>query len=463
MIFVVLLLFFLLFYAAIAKLKSDYYIFLAFFFALGILGKYWLIKNFNLNLESSGQFNFSDPSMWEKALNYTFAGMLGIVFSTLVAMFLKKRFLNDTKNCTLHTSIQLFFTRKTSLVVLVITIIAASYLNYEHSLNFVGIKSSIDNRLFSLIWSFFINHGFIIIITYFLYINFKSRTLSIPYFLIYLVLTCSISTARLSRGFIFYFTPVYYKAWLKLLEYKQLTVQNITKLSFIFIFFVLTVFTSTKMVNDLRDHKFSVILQSRTETESKKNVDHVIYTNTETHAGVQINMQPAEIQKTALLFLVRFIGFEGIMASAAFKDASPQNLYNALVNNVIDNVSYYDKYVINSTYINMNSDKVKFGTLPGLIGFLGISGNYLIIFLGSFLVTLVCYLFEFLAYKITSNFFANAYYSGFLALGVAQFGFQPLHLFIHHFSIIAFIGILELVIDSKIVRKYIYKNPKDFK
>lgn len=461
MLFAVILLYLILIYLSIFKIKSDYFIFLSFFLVFGIIGKYVLLTNFSFTLENIGQFDLNNLEMWAKANVLLLFGTLGIVAAAgagYVIQSLASQKFRNRPALNIHPQLLNFLLSPYSNVALMILYFLIAYLNYNFSLNFVGLKSNIDNVFLSLTWSFFINHGFIIIATYFLYASFTKKGLSFFSTFVFLVNICLVSSTRLSRGFVFYCAPIFYKLVLSLKSANNLKRANFVKLGLILGSLFCLILLSTKTINTLRKIKFdsligvesptyapfklphnaSEILNQATKVPDLFKTHHTQPKDTDEIIGLTL--------RVSSLFMGRFIGLEGILASSAYSEASPKKFFEAFINNVQDNVSFYDKYVINSSYQSTNNSLIKFGTLPGVIGFAGLSGSHALVFFICFTLTLFCFALEMLWVLTIRNQFAQSYFSAFLALGIAQFGFQPLHLFVHFITLYIFTYSLESLI-----------------
>lgn len=125
------------------------------------------------------------------------------------------------------------------------------------------------------------------------------------------------------------------------------------------------------------------------------------------------------------LVVDRWVGVEGIMVAVGYPDKSV-NLFGELLTEKpgIGHVTQY-QYISNSHYSQMDANKYQFATIPGVGGFLYLSGSFWIVFMGTMLLALSVTASEQLINLISENPFFCAVSGVWMANMVAQIGVTP--------------------------------------
>jgi hypothetical protein len=125
------------------------------------------------------------------------------------------------------------------------------------------------------------------------------------------------------------------------------------------------------------------------------------------------------------LVVDRWVGVEGIMVAVGYPDKNI-NLFMELLTEKpgIGHVTQY-QYISNSHYSKMDANKYQFATIPGVSGFLYLSGSLWIVLIGSVLLALSVTVSEKLIELISENPFFCAVSGVWMANMVAQIGVTP--------------------------------------
>ncbi len=331
--------------------------------------------------------------------------------------------------------------------------ILISVINFKARIHVMGLSTGVLNGLPYLAWSWTLVNGITILGLYFIsweQLLFGRYTRSFATYLVAILFsTCS----RLSRSYIFLALPPF----LMLIDWKAKSRRQILgpliSWGLVIAFFT---FLNVPIVNQVRLFIFKDYMEntisttaplpspSLPSTESRPPpVDPVIpppptaWEKSEKILGLFKN----EIFHLAF---TRWVGLEGLMTAYGFPEKSWESFKKTSLYSLSDgSISFYDSQIAHSSYNETNNSHVRFGTLPGLFGYLFISGNLLILFFGIFLVGFAGRLMEVILTSMTSNLIFHVYFACFLGLGFAQFGYLPFRFFEHCLSILLFAFVFE--------------------
>ena len=163
--------------------------------------------------------------------------------------------------------------------------------------------------------------------------------------------------------------------------------------------------TSVFAVNYLRSAKWSVALGSE--------------------RGGAFNLSAASAS-TAVLFLDRWVGIEGVLAVSSSPERGWDLFSGALAEDYSKNLSFYDTHLITSPYVNTNLTKVRHISLPGGIAFFYYPGSLPFLFFSLFVLGLIGGGLEWLVFKFGGgNLILCALLSQVVAYRLSHFGYLP--------------------------------------
>ena len=163
------------------------------------------------------------------------------------------------------------------------------------------------------------------------------------------------------------------------------------------------------------------------------------------------------------LVVDRWVGVEGIMVSVGYKSKSVELFEELLAEKpAIGHITKY-QYISNSNYRQVDASKYQFNTIPGVGGFLYLSGSLWIVFVGTLLLALCVTGSERLIQFVSDNPFFCAVSGVYMANMVAQIGVTPRQLIAQiamNFAIIIFISLVQAYWLRKgwIANNIIYRN-----
>ncbi len=138
----------------------------------------------------------------------------------------------------------------------------------------------------------------------------------------------------------------------------------------------------------------------------------------------------------------RWLGLEGLMAVYAH----PHKSFGVFRDNFSEKgeVGETDLYqdISKSMYRYSDVSKFQFGTLPGIVGFLYLSGSIFFVCIGIMFVVVVLFVFEIFVLKLTRNPVLSSVLSFSLANVIAQFGGSPRNM-VPYFSVVI-VGVMLL-------------------
>jgi hypothetical protein len=127
------------------------------------------------------------------------------------------------------------------------------------------------------------------------------------------------------------------------------------------------------------------------------------YTIAEKNGLLRLQLLENELVETKLLWIHRWIGLEGIMATVAYPGSSKQLLIRGLTEKPKFNDNGIYMHEILKPQIKPSTQGTVFASLPGFVGFLNYSNLLWVVFLGTFLVFTVLNLIEFASASILKN------------------------------------------------------------
>lgn len=135
---------------------------------------------------------------------------------------------------------------------------------------------------------------------------------------------------------------------------------------------------------------------------------------------------PAFLRVFNQLVIKRWLGVEGVMAVSSYEDIGWETFSKALLEKPeIGKITMYQNIAHAVYYQHIDAKRYIFGTLPGLIGFLYMSGSLLCVLGGACAIILLMMLCEKIVYYLTKNPFLCALFGMTIANTVAQIGVAP--------------------------------------
>lgn len=234
----------------------------------------------------------------------------------------------------------------------------------------------------------------------------------------------------ISRGlYLWHVLPIIWAAWVNKLKFRKLL--STRSLIFFSIAAMVGFVVVGTLVNVFRNSLYDV----RLNTINAK----MIYN---TQMGVVVEGGGQLLN----LAVDRWVGVEGIMVAVGYPNRSVGLFEELLVEKpAIGHVTKY-QYISNSHYSEMDASKYQFNTIPGVGGFLYLSGSFLWVFVGTFLLALSVTASERLIQFISDNPFFCAVSGVYMANMVAQIGVTPRQLLAQlamNFAIIITISIVQ--------------------
>jgi len=130
---------------------------------------------------------------------------------------------------------------------------------------------------------------------------------------------------------------------------------------------------------------------------------------------------------TELLFIDRWVGMEGMMAISSYPDKGWGLWDEAWQEKLVyKKLTFYDKYIITSPYINTDLSKHHYISLPGIIAFCFYPGSFLFLFISTFILGAIATIIEISVYKLGGkNIILCALLAQVVAYRYAHFGYVP--------------------------------------
>lgn len=232
----------------------------------------------------------------------------------------------------------------------------------------------------------------------------------------------------ISRGlYLWHVFPIFLAAWVNMRKFREsLTTRALVLYSVLAMVGFLVIGTA---VNVFRNSLYDVTVNSL---------------NAETIYNMQFDTVVASGGRMMNLAVDRWVGAEGIMVAVGYPDKSVALFKELLVEK--PSIGYVTKYqfIANSHYSRMDANKYQFTTLPGVAGFLYLSGSLWLVFAGTMLLAVSVSASERLIQLVSENPFFCAMSGIWMANMVAQIGVTPRQLLPQIAMNLAVIGIISL-------------------
>lgn len=325
---------------------------------------------------------------WDKVLFISSIAVLGLLLANIIVFFYKKTCDSDNLR---SPYVPEWYSKHSDLAWITVFIVSliASIINYWGHINFTGLRPRIILPL----------HGNAIITWIIVFVsplcmatfigwdkNLKKGCQRI-YYLITLAVIVSIST--LSRYVYIFWSAPFFLLLMKDLSFKKLIQikKKHSKLIFLSILFFLL---SLILVSLFRGHYYNIEKNSVKSITVKENYSSNLQ---------QIYYQLREINQ---LFLVRWVGIEGVMATAAY----PYSGMTFFKTGMFEKPSPYETGIYTKKVLEKNfssNAKHMFSSIPGLIGILNYSSSIGVIFGGVLLIGLLLGLIELISRRLINN------------------------------------------------------------
>jgi hypothetical protein len=130
---------------------------------------------------------------------------------------------------------------------------------------------------------------------------------------------------------------------------------------------------------------------------------------------------------TALLFLDRWVGIEGVMAISSYPEQGWGLWEKAWKESYTENdTSFYDNNIITSPYIKTDKSEHHFISLPGIVAFCFYPGSFIFLFSSMFLVGMLGSAIEVATFKLGGkNIILCSLLAQVVAFRLASFGYVP--------------------------------------
>jgi hypothetical protein len=141
--------------------------------------------------------------------------------------------------------------------------------------------------------------------------------------------------------------------------------------------------------------------------------------------------------KIKALLIDRWVGIDAVYAVASYPYKNFEFFSMALREKDLNDLSFFDKNLIDSPYKNIDNTKKHFITVPGFVAFLFYPGSYVFLSFSIILFTLFGFYMEHLALKLSfHNKMLSAFIAHLIAYRFISFGYAPIN------SVIFFLIIL---------------------
>lgn len=148
------------------------------------------------------------------------------------------------------------------------------------------------------------------------------------------------------------------------------------------------------------------------------------------HLGSKLDISDIEVvaigQGTKVLFLDRWVGIEGVMAVSSYPNLG-WDLWSEAWNEMPSNkLTFYDTNLITSPYINMDTTKHHYISLPGILAFCFYPGSYPFLFMCMFVLGAIAAGIEISVFTLGGrNVILCALLAQVVASRYAHFGYAP--------------------------------------
>lgn len=251
----------------------------------------------------------------------------------------------------------------------------------------------------------------------------------------------------ISRGlYLWHVLPIIWAAWVNKLKFKRsLSARSLVLFSVLAMIGFIVVGTA---VNVFRNSLYDVRLNT---------INAEMIYNTQMGVVVEGGGQLMN------LVVDRWVGVEGIMVAVGYPNRSVGLFEELLAEKpAIGHVTRY-QFISNSHYSRMDANKYQFNTIPGVGGFLYLSGSFWIVFVGTLMLALCVTASERLIQLISDNPFFCAVSGVYMANTVAQIGVTPRQLLAQiamNFAVIVMVSLAQAYWFRKgwIANNIIYRN-----
>lgn len=397
----------------------------------------WFKLSINLLLhrpftEATGGFDYW-PFQYDELLSISTVVCIGVIFAWVIT---KK--LRSNKNHILSTAIEYSYKYKYSRLLVWLFLIA--FILFVNIFNvFFGIMQSglVARTIF--VWPlnalicWLLYSGLALLVAGMLNMDYlTNKSLSIGIFVLILEAAVS-SITSISRGlYIWHVLPIFLVLWKNIDQVNGLlTRKKLINFSFLAILIFVVVGIS---VNLLR----GVLYDEKNIKSSASNYPKLTSEMVLSNGG-----------KMVALITDRWVGAEGVMVAVGYPDKGISTFKELLIERPA--IGYITKYqaIAQSHYVDIDANKYQFATLPGLGGFLYLSGSKLVVLVGAFLLSMFIASSEWLLDRIFRNQFLCAMSGLTLANMVAQIGVTPMQLLPQitmNFVVIGIISFFQLII-----------------
>lgn len=396
------LIFFIMLGTAFYKPKTYSYLFLSVFLFLGFWLKLSIHTIFDYPyVEPIGNFINCNTNM-DDVLIVVISGILGVIMSNIFIRFINIRstvLIKYENRKNKKDKIYEFFKKykKMILLLFIVSCLFVSFSNIYYGIQLIGVvpKIRLIYPLNALVY-WILAIGFSLIFSYFLEleINFNKQ-MKFVLFIGFSFLNCILSVSILSRGaFVYAQLAIFSFIFFNYEKFDYITFKKILIYTIITLFLFLIVI---KSVTVLRNYYYSEIPFSSSSSSSLVNV-------------------------ISGLIFDRWVGLEGVMAVISYPEKSLDLLISSLTYNPAYGAFDVYQYISKSHYVNSDSTKYVFATLPGAIALLYFSGSKIVVFCGMFIITTLISFLEKIAYIISrTTLFASLIGISF-ASTIAQLG-----------------------------------------
>ena len=233
----------------------------------------------------------------------------------------------------------------------------------------------------------------------------------------------------ISRGlYLWHILPVFLAVWLNVRRFKKvLSFRALLIFSTLAIVGFLCIGTA---VNVVRDTLYDVTASSF---------------NAKTLYNTQLDTVTSSVGRLMNLAVDRWVGVEGIMVAVGHPEKSLELFKELLFEKPsIGHVTAY-QFIAMSHYAEMDANKYQFNSLPGVAGFLYLSGSLWVVFLGAGFLALILAASERLIQRVSENPFLCAMSGIWMANMVVQIGVTPRQLLPQMAMNFAIVGIISLL------------------
>jgi hypothetical protein len=351
--------------------------------------------------EPIGSFDRSDIA-FDQSLLVATCGMLGLIFVSLIR---RKLFFNYPNNIENISHINLFYIykryRKYILFLFLFLFLFISISNFALGIYQRGIITQTKLPFgLSGLYKWLLLFGLASFSALFLNFEFKVNKKQ-PFVMFFLSLLESFfsNVSMLSRGMVLNSSALLFGA---LVSFRINAIKiRLNSVVVVLLTFSIMFFSSSLLVN-----YFRVNLYENSENSSTWN---------------------RIIERTAPLFIDRWVGMEGVMAVSSHPNLSWNLLNTALKESYNEReASFYDNTFIRSPYFDIDKTKHHFISLPGIVAFFFYSGSFWFLFVSMFVLGGFAALIEFSVYKLGGqNLILTALFSQILAYRFTSFGYVP--------------------------------------